>query len=105
MPTEYGNQDLTWLDSQIVGEGSSTYTPTAADVGKVIHCAVNANNGGATVWKTAARPGDPTATHADTPVGGDRAGDAAPHARHAGVVRRRSPRASRVTTTRRRRRT
>jgi hypothetical protein len=52
---EYGNQNLTWLDSQIIGE-SETYTPTGADIGKAIHCAVNADNGGATVWKTAAAP-------------------------------------------------
>ncbi|HTE64371.1 MAG TPA: hypothetical protein VK631_28710, partial [Solirubrobacteraceae bacterium] len=49
---EYGTQDLTWLDSLIVGHGKK-YTPTAADVGKVIHCAVSADNGGATVWETA----------------------------------------------------
>ena len=37
----YGTQPLTWLDSLIVGHGRR-YTPTAADVGKVIHCAANA---------------------------------------------------------------
>jgi hypothetical protein len=52
---EFGTQNLTWLDSLIVGRGKK-YTPTAADVGKVIHCAVNANNGGATVWQTARAP-------------------------------------------------
>lgn len=52
---EFGTQDLTWLDSLIVGHGKQ-YTPTADDVGKVIHCAVNANNGGATVWETASAP-------------------------------------------------
>ncbi|HYI19763.1 MAG TPA: DUF1080 domain-containing protein [Solirubrobacteraceae bacterium] len=51
----YGTQALTWLDSLIVGEGRR-YTPTAADVGKVIHCAVSANNSGATVWETAEAP-------------------------------------------------
>jgi hypothetical protein len=52
---EFGTQNLTWVDSLIVGHGMK-YTPTADDVGKVIHCAVNANNGGATVWKTARAP-------------------------------------------------
>jgi hypothetical protein len=53
----YGNQDLTWLDSLLVDEdNNSTYAPTAADVGKVIHCALVADNGGATVWKTAIAP-------------------------------------------------
>jgi hypothetical protein len=52
---EYGTQNLTWLDSLIVGQGSK-YTPTEDDLGKVIHCAVNANNGGATVWETATAP-------------------------------------------------
>ncbi|MDA0161761.1 DUF1080 domain-containing protein [Solirubrobacter ginsenosidimutans] len=66
---EYGNQDLTWLDSQIIGE-SATYMPTAADVGKALHCAVNANNGGATVWKTAAAPEILAATNAGTTPGG-----------------------------------
>ena len=42
-------------DSLVVGQDRQ-YTPTAADVGKVIHCAVNANNGGATVWETARAP-------------------------------------------------
>ncbi len=65
----YGNQDLTWLDSQLVDEdGNSTYTPTAADVGKVIHCALVADNGGATVWKTAIAPEIQVA--ATMPVGG-----------------------------------
>jgi len=65
----YGNQDLTWLDSLLVDEdGNSTYTPTAADVGKVIHCALVADNGGATVWKTAAAPEIQVA--ATMPVGG-----------------------------------
>jgi hypothetical protein len=49
---EMGTQPLPWMDSQIVGQGD-TYTPTGDDVGKAIYCAVNANNGGATVWKTA----------------------------------------------------
>jgi hypothetical protein len=52
---EYGTQNLTWLDSLIVGHDKK-YTPTAEDVGKVIHCAVSANNGGATVWETAGAP-------------------------------------------------
>jgi hypothetical protein len=51
----YGTQPLTWTDSLLVGDGD-TYTPTADDVGKVIHCAVNADNNGATVWKTAQAP-------------------------------------------------
>ena len=53
----YGNQNLTWLDSYLVDEdGNSTYAPTQDDVGKVIHCALVADIGGATVWKTAAAP-------------------------------------------------
>ena len=51
----YGTQTLTWTDSLLVGE-NDTYTPTAEDIGKVIHCAVNVDNGGATVWKTALAP-------------------------------------------------
>ena len=53
----YGTQNLTWTDSLLVGEGD-TYTPIAEDIGKVIHCAVNADNAGATVWKTAHGAGD-----------------------------------------------
>ncbi len=51
----YGTQDLTWLDSLIVGHGRR-YTPTSADIGKVIHCAVSVDVGGATVWETAQAP-------------------------------------------------
>jgi hypothetical protein len=65
----YGTSDLTWLDSLLVGEGD-TYTPVLEDVGKTIHCAVNANNGGATVWKTALGPEIRYAAHADTSAGG-----------------------------------
>ena len=43
-----------------------TYTPTVDDVGKAIHCAVNVDNGGATVWKTAAAPEILFATNVDT---------------------------------------
>jgi hypothetical protein len=65
----YGNQDLTWLDSQLIDEdGNSSYTPTQADVGKVIHCALVADAGGATVWKTAAAPEIQVAS--TMPVGG-----------------------------------
>jgi hypothetical protein len=64
----YGNQALTWLDSQIVGT-ESTYTPTFDDVGKAVYCTVNANNAGATVWKYAAAPEILAATHADTGAG------------------------------------
>ena len=52
---QFGTQDLTWLDSLIVGQGRH-YTPTAEDVGKVIHCAANVDRGGATVWETAKAP-------------------------------------------------
>jgi Domain of Unknown Function (DUF1080) len=52
---EFGTQNLTWTDSLIVGR-DKRYVPTADDVGKVIHCAVSANNGGATVWETARAP-------------------------------------------------
>ena len=83
----YGNQALTWLDSQIVDEDTnSTYTPTQADVGKDIHCTVDANNSGATVWKTAAAPEIQVA--ATQTARRHRAGDAGPDARHAGRVRR-----------------
>jgi hypothetical protein len=65
----YGNQDLTWLDSYLVDEdGNSTYTPTQADAGKIIHCALVADAGGATVWKTAIAPEIQVA--ATMPVGG-----------------------------------
>ncbi|HWM09775.1 MAG TPA: DUF1080 domain-containing protein [Solirubrobacteraceae bacterium] len=66
---EYGTSSLTWLDSLIVGQGA-TYTPTAEDVGKVLHCAVSADNGGATVWKTAVGPPIVTAVHDDGDVSG-----------------------------------
>jgi hypothetical protein len=69
MDPTYGNQALTWTDSLLVGEGD-TYTPVADDIGKVIHCAVNANNAGATVWKTAVAPEIITATNADGSAGG-----------------------------------
>ena len=65
----YGTQALTWTDSLLVGEGD-TYTPTAEDVGKVIHCAVNVNNAGATVWKTAQAPEILSATNATQDAGG-----------------------------------
>ena len=90
MPAAYGNQNLTWLDSQIIGT-SDTYTPTFEDVGKAIHCAANVDAGGATVWKTAAAPEILFAAHADTSRGRDRPGHAEPLARHAGDVRRVHP--------------
>ena len=55
MEPEYGTQDLTWVDSLIVGEGRH-YKPTADDVGKVIHCQVSVDNAGATVFATATAP-------------------------------------------------
>ena len=64
MHRPYGTPALTWLDSQIVGEGD-TYTPTAADVGKAIHCQVSADNAGATVLKTAVAPEIISATSAE----------------------------------------
>ena len=66
---EYGTQNLTWTDSLLIGDGD-TYTPTADDVGKAIHCAVNADNNGATVWKTAAAPEIIPAVNVDGDVGG-----------------------------------
>jgi hypothetical protein len=51
----YGTQNLTWTDSLLVGS-EQTYTPTADDIGKNIHCTVNADNAGATVWKYAQAP-------------------------------------------------
>jgi hypothetical protein len=51
----YGTQNLTWTDSLQVGD-QQTYTPTAEDIGKNIHCTVNADNNGATVWKYAQAP-------------------------------------------------
>jgi len=65
----YGTDNLTWSDSQVIGDGD-TYTPTAADIGKAIHCAVNADNNGATVWKTAAAPEIITAVNAEGSAGG-----------------------------------
>ncbi len=67
--SEMGTQPLPWMDSQIIGQGE-TYTPGPDDVGKALHCAVNANNGGATVWKTASAPEILTAVHADPNVSG-----------------------------------
>ena len=52
---EFGNQDLRWTDSLIVGSGRH-YTPTAEDAGKVIHCQVSVTNDGATVFATGAAP-------------------------------------------------
>jgi hypothetical protein len=51
----YGTQNLTWTDSLLVGS-EQTYTPTTDDIGKNIHCTVNADNAGATVWKYAQAP-------------------------------------------------
>ncbi len=51
----YGTANQTWLDSLLVHRGKH-YTLTAEDVGKTIHCAVSADNGGATVWATAKAP-------------------------------------------------
>ncbi len=62
-----GNQPLPWMDSQIIGQGD-TYVPAGEDVGKAIYCAVNANNGGATAWRTASAPEILTAVHADEDV-------------------------------------
>jgi hypothetical protein len=64
----WGTAALPWTDWQIVGT-SDTYTPTAADVGKAIYCQVSANNGGATVFKTAGAPDILAATDADTSAG------------------------------------
>ena len=86
---QYGTQDLTWLDSLIVGQGKK-YTPTAADVGKVIHCAVNANNGGATVWATAEGAGDHRLTDPIVPSAGR-----APDPARAGTLRGSGPRSPR----------
>ena len=66
---EFGTSPLPWTDSLLVGEGA-TYVPTAADVGKVIHCTVSADNAGATVMRTAAAPAIITAVGAEAPVGG-----------------------------------
>ena len=51
----YGTQPLRWTDSLVVGHGMR-YTPTAEDVGKVVHCAVSMDDAGATVWATARAP-------------------------------------------------
>jgi hypothetical protein len=64
---EMGTQPLPWMDSQIIGQGE-TYTPGADDVGKALYCAVNADNGGATVFMTASAPEILSAVHADTDV-------------------------------------
>jgi hypothetical protein len=63
-----GTAALPWLDYQIVGT-ADTYTPTAADVGKAIYCQVSANNGGATVFKTAGAPEILSATNVDSGAG------------------------------------
>jgi hypothetical protein len=65
----YGTQAQTISDSLLVGDGD-TYTPTAEDVGKVVHCAVSADNAGATVWKTAVAPEILSATNANGDAGG-----------------------------------
>jgi Domain of Unknown Function (DUF1080) len=52
---EFGTDPLRWTDSLIVGRGKH-YTPTAEDIGKVIHCQVSVDNDGATVWATASAP-------------------------------------------------
>src|SRR3954452_16519464 len=65
----YGTQAQTISDSLLVGDGD-TYTPTAEDVGKVVHCAVSADNDGATVWKTAVAPEILSATNATGDAGG-----------------------------------
>ena len=83
---EFGTAPLPWTDSLLIGEGA-TYVPTAADVGKVIHCTVSADNGGATVLRTAAAPGDPHRGERGRPGRRDRAGDALAQARPAGRVR------------------
>ena len=84
----YGTQAQTSTDSLLVGEGD-TYTPTAEDVGKVVHCAVSADNAGATVWKTAVAPEILSATNTDRRRRHG-SGHAEPHARRPGLVRRRS---------------
>jgi hypothetical protein len=61
----HGTAALTWLDSELVGS-EDTYTPSFADVGKALYCTANVDNGGATVWKTAAAPEILFAAHADT---------------------------------------
>jgi hypothetical protein len=48
----YGTLPLPYVGPLKVGEGMK-YTPTTDDVGKLVYCQVSANNGGATVWKTA----------------------------------------------------
>ncbi len=65
---QYGTQAQTWTDSLLLGQGD-TYTPVAADIGKIIHCTVNADNAGATVWKTAVAPEIVTATNVEGGAG------------------------------------
>ena len=94
----YGTQALTWTDSLLLGDGD-TYTPVAEDVGKVIHCAVNADNAGATVWKTAVAPEILTAINAEGGAGASVPATLSLTLGAAGVVRRRSrPRWRRTTT-------
>ncbi len=52
---EFGTDPLRWTDSLIVGHGRH-YVPTADDLGKVVHCQVSVDHGGATVWETASAP-------------------------------------------------
>ena len=63
----YGTQNLTWVDSLIVGTGKS-YVPTADDAGRVVHCQVAATTGGATVWATRKAPAIFAATNTSPPV-------------------------------------
>ncbi len=84
----YGNQALTVAWTRRSSAPSDTYTPTAADVGKAIYCTVNVNNAGATVWKYAARAGDPVGDATRRRRGRHRPGDARADAGHAGHVRR-----------------
>ena len=70
----------------------ATYTPSAADLGKVVWCRVTATNSeGGTTWATKAAPAITFA--ADTPGIGrrQRAGHAEPHARLARELRRVHP--------------
>ena len=65
---EYGTQNLTGLDAQIVGQGD-TYTPTAEDAGKNVYCQVSVDNAGATVFKPSDAKFIATATHTDGGAG------------------------------------
>ena len=96
---EYGNQALTWLDSQIVGDGRHLHADRRRRrQGHPLRGQRRQRRRDGV--EDRGRPGDPRRDHADGAAGGTVPATLSPHARHARRVRRRSPRAWRRTTTR-----